>query len=84
MTFDGRGAKKISSYRSLLAKGADPYAGVYDSIYYNGIKTLQRKTKLAMKRGGGIMIWEITGDTTGQLSLLKAINDARGSRFSVY
>ena len=31
-----------------------------------------------MRRGGGIMIWEITGDTIGQFSLLKAINDAKG------
>lgn len=75
--FYGKGTGKGGSYRSLLARGADPYADVYDSIYYNGIKTMQQKTKLAMKRGRGIMIWEITGDTTGQFSLLKAIHDAR-------
>lgn len=63
-------------YRNLLARGADPYSDTFDSIYYNGIKTMKRKTKLALDRGRGIMIWEITSDTTGKYSLLKAIHDA--------
>lgn len=63
-------------YRNLLARGADPYSDTFDSVYYNGIKTMKRKTKLAMERGRGVMIWEITSDTTGKYSLLKAINDA--------
>jgi len=74
--FYGKGTGKSGSYRSLLARGADPYSDVYDTIYYNGIKTIQQKTKLAEKWGGGIMIWEISMDTTGQYSLLKAIHDA--------
>jgi chitinase len=74
--FYGKGTGKSGSYRSLLARGADPYSDVYDTIYYNGIKTIQQKTKLAEKWGGGIMIWEISMDTTGQYSLLKEIHDA--------
>jgi len=62
--------------RSLLVRGGRSHnADAYDNIYYNDIETIQRKTKLAVKRGGGIMIWQITVDTTGQFSLLKSINN---------
>ncbi len=72
--FYGKGNHVGLSYKKLLEKGADPYADVYDSIYYNGIKTMKEKTKLAIKRGNGIMVWEIMQDTKGRYSLLKAIN----------
>lgn len=45
-------------------------------MYYNGIPTIKNKTKLAKKEGGGIMIWELLYDATGQKSLLNAINEA--------
>jgi GH18 family chitinase len=45
------------------------------TIYYNGIKTVKEKTRLALKTGSGIMMWAVAGDTTGKYSLLKAIND---------
>ena len=45
-------------------------------MYYNGIPTIMNKTKLAKKEGGGIMIWELLYDATGQKSLLNAINEA--------
>ncbi|MDE1192304.1 MAG: glycosyl hydrolase family 18 protein [Arachidicoccus sp.] len=70
--YHGHGA----SYKELLARGANPKDDIFDSIYYNGITTMQRKTKLAKQRGAGIMIWELPEDTTGNLSLLKAIYDA--------
>jgi GH18 family chitinase len=44
-------------------------------LYYNGIPTIRKKVKLAKKNAGGIMFWEYMGDTTGDKSLLKAIND---------
>jgi GH18 family chitinase len=65
----------LARYKRMLARGANPYADLYDSSYYNGITTIQKKTELALKRGGGIMIWEITSDTTGPYSLLKAIHE---------
>jgi GH18 family chitinase len=73
--FYGKGPHYGASYRRLLAMGANPYSDVYDSVYYNGIKTMKQKTKLAITRGAGIMIWEISEDTTGTYSLLKAIHD---------
>lgn len=45
------------------------------TIYYNGIKTVKQKTRLALKRGAGVMMWAVAGDTTGKYSLLKAINE---------
>lgn len=73
--FYGKGKGRGAAYRKLLAMGADPYGDVYDSIYYNGIKTMKAKTRLALERGAGIMIWEISQDTTGEYSLLKAIHE---------
>lgn len=73
--FYGKGPGRGGAYRQLLSRGADPYSDVYDSIYYNGIKTMKQKTRLALQRGSGIMIWEISEDTSGQYSLLKAIHD---------
>lgn len=70
--FYGKG-KGWGSYKMLLERGADPYADVKDSVYYNGIKTIKDKTILSKKQGGGIMIWEIKGDVKGKYSLLKTI-----------
>lgn len=46
-----------------------------DTLYYNGIKTVKAKTRLALKRGTGIMIWALASDTTGKYSLLRAIHE---------
>ncbi len=43
-------------------------------LTYNGISTIKNKTRLALQQGAGIMIWELSQDATGNLSLLKAIN----------
>ena len=42
--------------------------------YYNGIPTIVKKTQLARQKLGGVMIWEIASDTTGDLSLLRALD----------
>jgi chitinase len=51
---------------------------VYDDqagniIYYNGLITILNKTSLAVSSGGGIMIWDLSLDATGDNSLLKVI-----------
>lgn len=43
-------------------------------IYYNGLPTIQSKTDLALKNAGGIMIWQIMQDASGEKSLLNAID----------
>jgi chitinase len=44
-------------------------------IYYNGLPTIEKKTRLALNNTGGIMIWELGQDHFGEYSLLKRINE---------
>jgi hypothetical protein len=81
--FYGRATNFSTSedYRAIVAR--DPGAPTRDlsnGIYYNGIPTIQAKTDLAKQRGGGVMFWEIAGDTTSQsTSLLSAISARLGN-----
>ena len=59
----------------------DPAAAQLDStiysgirVNYNGIPTIQAKTRLAMQRGSGIMFWRLENDASGDLSLVSAIH----------
>lgn len=45
------------------------------TMYYNGVETMKKKTKLAKDKASGIMIWQILGDAPGEKSLLRVIND---------
>ena len=67
------------SYGKIIK--ADPAAAQVDEITYagmlvnyNGIPTIQAKTRLALQRASGIMFWTLEMDASGNLSLLKAIN----------
>lgn len=42
-------------------------------FYYNSISTIRKKTQLAMKKASGVMIWQLSGDTSGENSLLSTI-----------
>lgn len=46
-----------------------------DYITYNGIKTIQAKTQLALKQGSGVMIWELSHDAVAPNSLLQVIQN---------
>lgn len=67
------------SYKKLVK--TYPQASLYDEyllpdgkiFYYNGLKTIEQKTKFAKIYAGGIMIWQLLGDAKGKNSLLKAI-----------
>ena len=62
------------SYRDLVKEDpANAYLDSVDLKYFNGISTIVKKTELAKQELGGIMIWEISQDTLGHLSLLRAI-----------
>jgi len=62
------------NYKNLLKDGASPYDDYWKGAFYNGMITIELKTKLAKERGcGGVMIWEISHDTNDEFSLLKAI-----------
>ena len=82
LPFYGKPRKeKLSHYKDLLAAGADPMKDEFDSVYYNGIATIKKKTELAVKEGlAGVMIWEISQDTQDDRSLLMAINEVVGRK----
>lgn len=71
-----------TSYATLVAE--HPSAALTDSlrhkgmqVWYNGPATITAKTEYALERLGGVMIWEITQDTTNtSVSLLAAIAQA--------
>jgi chitinase len=66
-----------AKYRELVQQDEDaPNKDQSGGYFYNGTQTMARKTELAMKKGGGIMIWEISQDTSGAASLLGAIHRA--------
>ena len=44
------------------------------AIYYNGLPTIKSKTALALKKAGGVMIWQLLHDYEGDKSLLSAVN----------
>jgi chitinase len=59
---------------------ADPSAAQMDSfdyfgttLHYNGVPTIQTKTRIAMERASGIMFWALDHDAQGELSLVNAI-----------
>jgi chitinase len=59
---------------------ADPLAAENDlsdyqgkTVNYNGIPTIQAKTRLALERGSGIMFWALEQDSSGGASLITAI-----------
>ena len=65
-------------YRKLIE--AEPAAAQVDSFiyygvtyHYNGIPTVQAKTRIAMQEAGGIMFWTLDQDVQGELSLVNAI-----------
>ncbi len=72
--FDFTPPARYIDYREIIQ--GDPSLAYVDSTgmrYYNGIPMIIRKTELAKKKLGGVMIWEISSDTLGDLSLLRAL-----------
>jgi chitinase len=61
-------------YNTILADGANPSLDAFSTFGYNGLLTMKSKTSYAMSVGGGVGIWELSGDGTGANSLLSAIN----------
>lgn len=74
------------NYRDIISKypGAENKdelkAANGHMVYYNGLITIKKKTMYARQQTGGVMIWELSQDASGPLSLLKAINDVAGGR----
>ena len=76
--FDFTPPARYISYRELLREDVmNAYRDSVELKYFNGIPMIVRKTELAKKKLGGVMIWEISYDTIqGDLSLLRAMDQA--------
>ena len=80
----GNGAPQSLSYKDIIT--TYPGSENTDSLtvsgggkfYYNGIPTIKQKVSFAISnRAGGVMIWQLLGDSKDSKSLLKAINDTK-------
>jgi len=80
----GSGAPSGLSYKQIIAA----YPGSQNNdevnlpgggtIYYNGMPTIKDKVLFTKtNKAGGVMIWQLLGDTTGALSLLNVINNSK-------
>lgn len=78
------GRPSWSTYGNLIkldetASDRDSFLLGEQEVFYNGIPTIQRKTRYAMEHLGGVMIWEVTQDSRDpEKSLLRAIGAALG------
>ncbi len=75
------GRPSWASYAAILQANPNAYNTDISMIngmqaHYNGIPTIQKKTQYALENLGGIMIWELSQDTTDSgKSLLQAIGN---------
>ncbi len=69
-------------YKKLLESGASPLDDYWNGHYYNGKITIANKTKLAKDlKCAGVMVWEMSQDTSDENSLFKVIHEvSRGKK----
>lgn len=75
--------KSPYSYKDIIAShpGAAKFDQVGETIWYNGVSTIEAKTEYAIDNGlAGIMIWSLDNDVPGHHSLLDAISRTYKSR----
>jgi GH18 family chitinase len=66
-------------YANIVAKypGAEFADQAGKTIWYNGIETIREKSRYAVREHlGGVMIWSLDNDATGEQSLLRVIDQA--------
>lgn len=64
-------AKLVEEDPAASQMDSYPYLGVPEN--YNGIPTIQAKTKFALANAGGVAFWALDHDAQGELSLVNAI-----------
>lgn len=77
--------KRDYSYKAIIAEypGAEKVDQAGNTVWYNGIPTIKAKSRYVMEQGlGGIMIWSLDYDVTGERSLLSTIHDTLNSKSS--
>ena len=67
-------------YRHLVAENPEyayiDYAATQPSdSYYNGLNTLREKTMIALKKAGGVMLFDVNEDTDDETSVVSMIHD---------
>lgn len=70
---DGTAYAKIVQFDPAAAR-VDVFEMYSVRLVYNGIPTIQAKTRLAMQQAGGIMFWTLDHDARDEFSLLSAID----------
>jgi chitinase len=85
LPFYGYGFEPLKVSEYTYTKVVDIYPGAEkvdsvivtptNTIYYNGIPTIKKKTAYAMQNAGGVMIWELMSDANGSKSLLNAVDE---------
>lgn len=62
-------------YSEIVSENpADAYQDEIEQLFYNGIPTIVKKTRLAQEKVNGVMFWELGQDAVGELSLLRAVD----------
>jgi len=74
--FDFTPPARYISFREIISEDVRlAYQDSVDLKHYNGIPMIARKTDMAKKKLGGVMIWELAYDTlNSDLSLLRALD----------
>ncbi|MEI6049781.1 MAG: glycosyl hydrolase family 18 protein [Bacteroidota bacterium] len=74
--FDFTPPARYINYSEIIATDlTNAYRDSVGMRYYNGIPMISQKTALAKKSSlGGVMIWELSCDTKGDMSLLRALD----------
>lgn len=71
---------KALTYEFIISLNSEyAYLDEVGLLYYNGIPTIVEKSKLALQKANGIMIWELGQDAFNDLSLLAAIDQTVNS-----
>jgi hypothetical protein len=78
---------RVKTYAAILQHGGSPYKDsaiikidtahskdsiTHYTIYYDGIRTIQKKARGAVQYGDGIMFWETGQDANSKFSLIHA------------
>lgn len=75
MPFYGR--PSWQTYEAILEANPDAYKTDISMIngieaHYNGVDTIKKKTEFAKENIGGVMIWELSQDSTDKKTSLQA------------
>lgn len=73
--------RQPKTYREIVAESVpDPGTDQIGSVYFNGPETIRRKVEFAIdSKLGGLMVWELGQDASGDRSLLRVIRNCVSS-----